>query len=133
MKVPVRIYLEEELAECFKREAVKQRISLSALIADLLSSQPDRMMEIQRQITDSFDRQNAAVQAVLDTAARALAANSGDGLLARAGVKTREPELMVAALRQLDAELDRLTPEHRDKLMAKGKEPLAQARNGASH
>ncbi len=88
--------MEEELAEFFRREAVKQRVSLSALLAEQLSSLPDRMMEIQRQIAECFDRQNAAIQAVLEKAAQALAANSGDGLLARARVKAREPELMVA-------------------------------------
>jgi hypothetical protein len=132
MKVQVRIYLEEELADFFRREAVKRRISLSALLAEQLSSLPDRMMEIQQQIAECFDRQNASIQAVLDTTAQALAANSGDGLLARARVKSRAPELMVAALNQLDGELDRLPPEHRDKLMAKGRELLAQ-KNGASH
>jgi hypothetical protein len=133
MKVQVRIYLEEELADFFRREAVKQRVSLSALLAEQLSSLPDRMMEIQRQIAECFDRQNAAIHAVLQTAAQALAANSGDGLLARAKVKSREPELMVAALNQLDGELDRLPPEHRDRLMARGRELLAQSKNGASH
>jgi hypothetical protein len=132
MKVQLNIYLDQEIADFFRREAVKRRISLSALIAEQLTSMPDRMMEIQRQIADCFDRQNAAIQAVLQTAAQALAANSGDGLLARARVKSRAPELMVAALNQLDGELDRLPPEHRDKLMAKGRELLAQ-KNGARH
>ncbi len=133
MKVQVNIYLEEELAESFRREALKRRISLSAFLAEHLSSIPDRMTEIQRQIAESFDRQNAAIQAVLEKAAQALAANSGDGLLARAGVKPRQPELMVAALSHLDGELDRLTPEHQAQLIAKGKELLAKSNNGASH
>jgi hypothetical protein len=57
----VTIYLPNELAERFKREAVKQGLSLSAYVSRQLATAPSQMDQLQNWLASRLDRLDAAL------------------------------------------------------------------------
>jgi hypothetical protein len=59
----VSVYLPDELYERFKREAVKQGLSLSTYVTRQLASAPTQVEQLQHWLPARFDRIDAALGA----------------------------------------------------------------------
>jgi hypothetical protein len=122
--------LNEDLLQLYKREAAKQGLSLSACLVRHLSTIPNQIHELQQWLADRLDKLDASNGAVMDKALQVLAARSGDGLLAKAGLQHLPPDLLLTALTMMGRELADLNPEAREQMAAKGRELMAKT-NGA--
>ena len=61
MRQQVTIYLSDELAERFKREAERMGISISAYVTRQLTTAPNQWEQLQLWLCHRFDRLDAAL------------------------------------------------------------------------